>query len=181
MMPLAEYILPVKGLKIGMHHYNFDVDSDFFKHFEDSPITEGSFEVSLDFEKRHDMFDLRFRISGRASAACDRCLGTIQLPVKGEFELVVKLSEEEIEEDIDIAFISPETSTLSVATWVYEYIVLSMPMRNVYDCESEAVRPCDMEMMERLEGIVLKHAPKDTDSSENPMWSKLRSEFENDN
>lgn len=181
MMPLAEYIIPVKGLKVGMHHFDFQVDSSFFKHFEGSPIAEGNFEVGLDFDKRHDMYNLRFDIKGQVTASCDRCLGEIQLPVTGNYELVVKLSLEEIEEDIDVAFVSPEISTLSVAKWVYEYIVLSLPLRNVFECEKANPKPCDMEMLTRLEGVILHDLPKDTDSSENPMWSRLRAEFDNEN
>ena len=38
-----------------------------------------------------------------------------------------------------------------MAKYIYEYIVLSLPLIKVYDCENDDPLPCDEELLERLE------------------------------
>lgn len=181
MQPLTEYIIPVSGLKIGIHRFDFQVDRSFFQHFEGSPIEEGVFQVHLDFDKRYDLYELKFDISGHVKVACDRCLEHIQLPVKGNHMLIVKLTEENLDEDADIVFIAPDVTSVDVSKWVYEYICLSLPLRNVYDCEKDPNRVCNDEIL----GFLAKSSEQHTDKKEeapdadkqNDIWTQLNKQW----
>ena len=82
MSVLKVFTIPLLGLKIGMHEFDFEVSSDFFAEFEGSPISEANFEVKLYLDKRPDeMLVLVFTFQGTTAAECDRCLRFDFLPV----------------------------------------------------------------------------------------------------
>lgn len=175
MEALVEFSIPIKGLLDGVHKYKFNIDRSFFSHFEQSPIQDGSFEVALKFDKRPEMFELNFAFKGTAKQACDRCLVQVDLPLEGEDRLLVKFSEEPVEEDADVVFIPRDISSFNVAKYVYEYICLSLPLINIFECESLPNPPCDQKVLDRLEQM--EH-PEDGDESEpNSIWDELKNKF----
>ena len=114
MSALKPYTLPIQGLKNGIHRYKFDVDSAFFSHFEGSPIENGQFDLSVELDKRDSFFELIFDFEGYAETECDRCTANIKLPFDGSHKLVIKRTQEDIEEDLDIVFLSPDVSEFNM-------------------------------------------------------------------
>ena len=169
---LVSYILPIKGLHNGAHVFDFHVDKTFFGHFEHAPIEAAAIGLKLTLDKRPGLMTLDFEFSGTIETECDRCLAPIHLPVADHRVLVVKYSEEAESEDADVVYIHPEASTLDVSTYVYELIVLSLPMIKVYDCSAENPPVCDFEMLRFLEQ---KSGPiPDGAGEENPVWKNLK-------
>jgi len=144
------YSIPIQGLKIGVHHYKYSVNADFFRHFEGAPIQESelSFEVVLD--KRPDMLLVDFNFAGYMVTECDRCTATIKLPLSDERTLIFKYGEAEGETEDEVVFIPRESSELNLAAYLYEFSVLSLPMTNTYDCQSEPEPPCNFEILARI-------------------------------
>ncbi|MFK7937671.1 MAG: DUF177 domain-containing protein [Saprospiraceae bacterium] len=170
MKALGHFSIPVKGLGLGIHTYDFQLDKEFFTHFENSQITSGSIKVRTYFDKREDMYVFTFDWQGTTQSVCDRCLTDIQLPLKGAEQLVVKFAEVEREE-VDVIYIPMDTSHFNVARYIYEYVSLSLPLIKVYDCEEDENPPCDDEMLDRL------YADEQSDEKEtttNPIWDVLK-------
>ena len=169
---LVEYLIPISGLKIGSHTYDFQVDKEFFTHFPDSLIEEGSFKVQLVFDKRIDLYEMDFSFEGTTKAACDRCLAQVDFPIKGTNRLIVKFSEE-YQEDVDVIYIPLKTETLDVSKYIYEYLCLAVPYVKTFDCEATEKLPCDTEMLAFLEK---EESGKDKDSmnNPNPVWDQLK-------
>lgn len=65
-----QFTLPVKGLHIGLHEYQFDINDDFFKLSDTELIESGNFKVNLVIDKNMDMMILNidFEDSGRLFA-----------------------------------------------------------------------------------------------------------------
>ena len=153
MSVLKVFTIPLLGLKTGMHEYDFEVKSDFFAEFEGSPISEANFEVKLFFDKCPDeMMVLIFTYQGTTTTECDRCLAEIQLPVKGEEQLVVKFADQ-AREEVEVVYLLKGTPEINVARYIYEFIILSLPIIKVYDCEDEDPLPCDEAMLDKLDAI----------------------------
>jgi len=165
---LDHFSVPYKGLGNGIHRLKFNVDSEFFKEFEDSHVDNGNFEVDVELDKRHDHSELQFEVKGYTRTNCDRCLSSIDLPLHGNFRLLVKYGENEGSND-EILFIHPETSILNLAQVVYEYILLSMPIIKVYDCERDENPPCNMEVLDKLE-----EGSNEESSAQNQVWDSLK-------
>ena len=96
------YALPIQGLKTGVHHFKFEVDSAFFAQFEDSPVQEGKVLFELELDRRPDMMLLDFTLEGFIKAECDRCTAQIDLPLEDERQLIVKFGEEELEVEDEV-------------------------------------------------------------------------------
>ncbi len=170
MDPLIEFVLPVKGMYNGLHQYDWEIGPSFFEQFEQSPVQRAKVAVGLELDKRPDMYDLNFTFEGTVESECDRCLAPIHLPVAGEGRLLVKLGEDEGLDDPDVIFIHPETQQFNVAQFIYEFIVLNLPMIKVYDCESDTPVPCDFEMLRRI-NQAQEQASKDNQAS---VWDELK-------
>ncbi|MDX1667541.1 MAG: DUF177 domain-containing protein [Saprospiraceae bacterium] len=174
-MDLTQYSIPIQGKKLGTHQFDFHLDKEFFEHFDSSPVSDGDIDLTLHFDKRIDLFVLTFHFEGTLHTECDRCLAGIDLPVEGNDQLIVKFSLEEQAEEADVIYINPDAQKINVAKYIYEYVMLSMPMIKVYDCEEEEVPPCDLEMLQYLNAEA-----EDEQVKENPIWDELK-KLKNDN
>lgn len=153
-----------------MHQFDFQVDRSFFKHFENSQIENGNFDVRLYFDKRHDMYVMTFSFEGTLQTACDRCLVDISLPIKGDNQLMVKFADTPSEE-AEIIYIERGQSELNVAKYVYEYITLAVPILKVYDCENEENPVCNEEMLGYLNP---NQENQEEEKPSNPIWDALK-------
>jgi uncharacterized metal-binding protein YceD (DUF177 family) len=169
MSALKQYTLPILGLKNGIHRYKFDVDAAFFAHFEGSPIQNGRFDLAVELDKRDSFFELSFDFEGVTETECDRCTATIQLPFGGSEKLIVKRTQEDIEEDVDIVFLSPDAHEFNIAQYVYEFICLSMPFNKTYDCESDNPKPCDTKILALLGFLDIPSVLEEENDKKNPF------------
>lgn len=170
---LDQFSIPVSGLRNGLHGYDFKIKDDFFESFEASPVQIGNIDVHLDFDKREDMYVLLFSLSGQVETVCDRCLDPFDLPIEEKQSLMVKFAEEPWE-DADVIFIAQGTPVLNVAKYIYEFVVLAVPMTKSHD---DAGEDCNPEMLKYLES---KEAEEPTAPSSNPFKDAFKGlNFEN--
>ncbi len=176
MEALDHFTIPVSGLRLGQHTFNFSVESDFFSHFEGSLLQKGDLVVELGFDKRSDMWALNFRIRGHVITQCDRCLQEFSLPLEIEEPLLVKFADEEWEDDT-VVYVLAGTPQLNVARFIYEFINLAMPMVITHSVAGAA---CDPEMLKYLRP---EEGPAEQDEDPYPrssVWDALR-KFKFDN
>jgi len=147
---LEHFIIPYKGMGIGIHKLEFDIDNDFFETFDASHLTNGVFRVLVEMDKRHDSSVFTFLISGSTYTNCDRCLESINLPMSGKYNLHVKHGIDG-ESDDEILYIHPETSTLNLSQFIYEFTLLSMPLVKIYGCENDETPPCNFDILDKLD------------------------------
>lgn len=147
---LKEYNIPWKGLSNGSHHFDFEIDDRFFGAFDDSEITGGELAVAVDMDKSATMLLLDIAIDGEVTVVCDRCLGSVAIPVEYDGELKVKFSEEIQDYDGEIMWISSANGEISLADYIYESIVLNLPYQKVHGEDAEGNLMCDKEMLARF-------------------------------
>lgn len=166
--PLVEYRIPFAGLKSGTHYFNFEAGDDFFGHFEANLVREGRVFADLCVEKRPRVSTLTFDLGGQVRAECDRCTAHLDLPIHGHFKVYLKYrGEKEDEGNEEVILVSPDEPEVDLSGLINEFIQLSLPMRR--DCREipEGRRPCNMDVIRKLEGTGDR---TETD----PRWDKLR-------
>lgn len=109
--------------------------------------------------------EVKIKIDGTVKALCDRCLGELSLPVKGEMELYVKQSEREEGNDDDYMVLSPEDDFIDLSSYLYEVYMLNYPMRVVHP-DGE----CEADMQEMLDNYIIEENDKPND----PRWDELK-------
>lgn len=167
---LIAFQIPILGLELGHHSYQYTCNNNFFTSFETTLVDKGEFEVRLELEKMADNIEMIFFISGVLLTDCDRCTAAIRLPIAGEAQLVLKYGEKE-SDDNEIVFITRDRDSYNVADFIHESIELLLPFSNTYECEKDDPMPCDFKVLD-----LLKEQAKNikTIKTENPVWDSLK-------
>ncbi len=176
---LKDYSIAFKGLKDGKHHFHYNLDQAFFESIEGSIIEKGDFEVNVTLIKRSQMLQFDFEIAGNVEAVCDNCLGKLVLPISYEGTLYVKFGIMYDEPSDEIIILPHEENEFNIAQLIYEYIVVSMPLRSVHE-DPEA---CDPDMISKLEEFTSEHHDQDNNEDEviDPRWEALKKLKDNSN
>lgn len=145
---LDHFSLPYSGMKNGLHHYEFDISSEFFHEFGNLPVSDGAVSVKLEVDKRSTHSIVSFEIYGSVFTQCDRCLADIHLPISGHYTLHFKTGQGE--DDDEVVFLPEDVTRLNVSRYIYEFICLSVPVMKVYDCRNDDSPPCDMAVLRKL-------------------------------
>jgi uncharacterized metal-binding protein YceD (DUF177 family) len=170
-----KYSIEFKGLKEGLHEYEYKVDNKFFEHFDESLVKNGDVNVKVEFEKRSAFLKLHFHISGWLELICDRCLDEYPQDVELETELFVKYGEEtEFEDGDNVIWVLPEEHHINLAQVIYEYTTLSIPLRHIHPNE-KGENSCNTEMLERLNIVNDAEEVEQEEEEIDPRWAALKS------
>ena len=169
-----EFEIAFVGLKPGVHEYNYSIDDRFFEAFQQQDFRNCNAQVKLFLEKKSGFMLLRFEIGGKLEVTCDRCNNNLPLDLWDEFAITVKMVEDpEVmngqEDDPDVYYISRGESHIDVASWIYEFINLSIPMQKTCGYEKMDGPDCNKAAMEMLRKLDAGEMPK-----ENPIWKDLK-------
>ena len=146
------------------------LDNAFFETYENDELREGKVDFEVILEKHERMLLFNFSFNGKVKSTCDRCLGELEVPVQGEEKLCVKFSDTETCDDEDVVILPESAYKIDLAQWMYEYVVVSLPMHKVHP-EGE----CDAEMLK----YIMEERDEETESTEgdgetDPRWSALK-------
>ena len=168
MNPLATYKIHFIKLKNGAHDYEFELGNSFFEAFDNSIIKEANLKAQVVLYKdQPHMFDLSFDISGDIGVMCDRCLDHFSLPIKKHFDLLVKQTEKEREDEHDISYISMNAYEINISNFLYEISHLALPIQKT--CEL-AKKECDSKTAKKLDELKAENRTQEAD----PRWDKLK-------
>lgn len=170
MKALIPFTLPVSGMGTGVHHFDYSIDDAFFACFEDSPIAHGQLTAQLEFDKQPSVYVLWFSFDGTVRVPCDRCLEPVDLPVTDRQQLLMKFGDNSDNADPDVVYIPYGTTQLEVAQYLYEYILLSIPLAHTHD---DADADCDPEMLDYLSAAPEPEADPQADTQPSP-WDALK-------
>lgn len=146
MTALKEFCIPFKGLKSGLHHFEFKLDKAFLEAIGDEELIDVEADVEVAMTKAAQMLTFEVAINGAAYVECDRCLDELEYPVETEDTLYVKFSEEEIEFDGEVMWLNPADDQLDLSGYIYETLLLSLPYQRVH----ESIEDCNQEMVARF-------------------------------
>ncbi len=167
-----QYIVQFVGLSLGEHKYQFEVNDKFFESLDYSEIKQGNSIVNLNLLKQSSMMILQFEIGGTIKVNCDRCMEEYDLPINGNFKLIVKIGgTPSEEEDDDILTIATNEHELNLSQYIYEYISLSLPIKRVHPDDKNGKSTCNKAALKKLEKF-LTHEEKQEITD--PRWNGLK-------
>ena len=170
MKPKVDTIVQFSGLKPGKYEYDYTLDNTFFEEFDNDELREGSVDFRVVLDKKERMLMFTFSFSGIVKSICDRCLGELDVPVEGENTLCVKFSDTETSDNEDVVILPETAYKIDLAQWMYEYVVVSLPMHRVHP-EGE----CDAEMLKYITEESDEEPESEGNGSEiDPRWSALK-------
>lgn len=170
-----EFELAWQGLKLGEHLLHYQIGKDFLIERGTSlpeDVIDIEAGINLKFDKHENFFALHFDIDGFIITPCDRCGDEFKMQLWDEFDLIIKLTDmeqdEQIDEDADIAFIPKSETVLDISKWLYEFLILSIPLQRVHPLGTDGESTCNPEVLKLLGKFA-----EPTTKNKNDIWKGL--------
>ena len=190
MTKFGKYKIDLKGMQQSVVRLEYELDNQFFMDIDAPEVGRGRGNVSLEVKKQSagNAFELNFDIEGTVVVQCDRCLDDMEQAIAISDKLMVKLGTEYSEEG-DWVIIPEEEGEINVAWFIYEFIVLAIPLKHVHapgkcnkamagklnehlrvSADDEDIAGVEMEEDEDLES---------TSQISDPRWNELKKILDN--
>jgi len=164
---LKNFVIPFRGLKIDIHHFDFVIDNKFFEAIEYAELEKGLVNISLDLIKQERMMIFEFNLKGYVEVLCDRCLEPFDQAIEGRERLIVKFGEKFEEQSDEVILISESDYEFDISPYIYEFINLSLPMQHIHPDDENGNSTCDKDMLDRL-------SSENNEHESDPRWDVLK-------
>ena len=173
MNDLKEYLIPFVGLKIGKHQFDYQIDNTFFKNFDYDEFNDVSVKVDIVLEKKSTMLELEFKHKGTVNVPCDVSGEEFDLPIKGKLKLLVKFGDAFNDENEELLILPHGEYQVDVSQYIYELIILSVPLRRVHPGVKDGSLS---DVIEKLESLSPKENKKEEQQNNDidPRWENLK-------
>ncbi|HDR68715.1 MAG TPA: DUF177 domain-containing protein [Bacteroidaceae bacterium] len=170
----GEYSVRLSGQKEVDPESEFLLDNSFFERYNYPDIAGGTIHVHVLQEMKTDAVVLYFTLKGEVTVVCDRCLEYYAQSVEGKETLFFKYGEYTGEIDDKIIMISREAHEIVIDQYLFEFIVLSLPVKRIHPDDPDGNPACNKEMMKKLNQYLINDEQKIND----PRWDDLKSIIE---
>ncbi len=173
MKALKAYTIPFIGLKAGEHHFDYQIDNTFFQNFEYDEFNSVNVKIDLKFEKKTTFLELYFSAVGSVNVNCDITDESYDQTINDQFKLVVKFGNAYNYDNEDILIIPQGDYEINVAQFIYELIVLAVPVKRVHPGIEDGTLQSDI--LSKLEELSPSEY-NETKTSEgiDPRWNNLK-------
>lgn len=174
MKKMKAYSISFSGLKIGKHHFDYQIDNTFFKDLDYHEFNDAQLNVRLDFEKKSTLLELNFSVDGQINVNCDLTNEPFDLPIADQLKLVVKFGESYNDDNEEILVLPHGEHEINVAQYIYEMIVLALPLKKVHPGVEDGSLKSDI--LDRLEELSPKQktTEENNDDYKDPRWDSLK-------
>lgn len=174
MKPLKAFTIPFVGLKLGTHHFEYEIEQTFFEYFEYKEFNDVNIRVNVSLEKKTTLLELHFKISGTVNINCDLTNEPYNQIINNEFDLVVKFGDAFNDEHTDILIVPHGTYEINIQQYIYELVVLSVPIKRIHPGVIDGT--LQSEILNKLEELSPKlNDEKDRKEEDiDPRWNTLK-------
>jgi uncharacterized metal-binding protein YceD (DUF177 family) len=175
-----QYLIPFVGLKLGKHHFEYQISNAFFEDFDYDEFENSNIKVNVVLEKKNTMLELIFKHEGTVNVPCDLTSEDFDLSIAGEMKLLVRFGDVYNNDNEELLILPFGEFEIDVAQYIYEMIALSVPLRRVHPGVQDG--SLKTEALERLKELILEEHKEEIeedkiqDKEENidPRWDKLK-------
>ncbi len=161
--------IDLKGLQEGLTTLEYTLDDTYFQEIESSEISAGQVHVKVEVRKTRMFWELMLHTEGLVTIPCNLCMDDMDQPIAADNRLVVKLGEENNEDD-ELVIVDEDEGILDLSWYIYEFIALAIPIRHVH-----APGKCNAAMMKVLEEHSTdRSSDEESTTSVDPRWEKLK-------
>ena len=165
---LDQFRIDLKAVE-DVEERHYDVTDEFFAALDTPEVSRWKVAVDLQIRKVAGAFELLFHTEGTVVVACDLCLDDMDQPIDSDNQLLVKLGQENSEDD-ELIVVDENEGILDTAWFIYEFIALAIPIRHVH-----APGKCNAAMTETLKKLsATRSGNGDGTQTMDPRWGKLR-------
>lgn len=169
-----EFEIAWQGLKSGVHTFKYELDDKFLEGREgEREFKDLAAQVTVRFDKKVNFFMLHFDVGGAVTVPCDRCGDDFRLNLWDEFDLVIKLTDAEeaaeIDDEADVVFIPRSETVIDLSNWMYEFVMLSVPLQHIHPPREDGSSGCNPEALKLLNALAEQHS----EENRSQLWKGL--------
>lgn len=169
-----DFIIPFVGLKLGKHHFEYQISNAFFENFDYDEFQNSDIKVAVVLDKKSNMLELDFKHKGTVNVPCDLTGEDFDLPIKGKMKLIVRFGEEFNNDNEELLILPFGEFEIDIMQYIYEMIALSVPLKRVHPGVKDG--SLKTEALDKLKELQVKEEVKKENKEENidPRWDKLK-------
>jgi len=171
---LSKYEIAFKGLKEGVHRFDYELDEKFFDRFESSEVKKGSLNAEVVLTKQSALMIFEFSVKGKVELLCDRCLDFYYQKVSNKSKLFVKFGMEDQELSDDVVVVSQDEYQINTAQYLFELVILGLPIKHVHPVDKNGKSACDPEMIAKLNEYLVEEKEAETEEPVDERWNELK-------
>jgi uncharacterized metal-binding protein YceD (DUF177 family) len=176
MREMKAYTIPFIGLKIGEHHFDFDITNTFFEHFEYKEFNAAAINLDVLLDKKTTLLEFTLAYKGTVHVNCDVTNELYEQPIEGTYHFIVKFGDEYNDEDEDLLILPHGSYEVNIQQYIYESIILSMPSRRIHPGVQDGTLQSDI--LQKLEELSPRAEKEDTkedpEGAIDPRWDSLK-------
>jgi len=167
----TKYLIEHFQLEKGKHEFDFVSEPNMFKMFENEEISDPDFKINVVLQQQKDQFVLYISAKGKIKIQCDRCLDFFNFPIDMSTEILVKLGDEtNFDLNEDYVLLDRESKTIDIAYFIYEMIILGLPVKRVHPHDENGNPTCNPEVTKYIDGESEFDATQGSDNPPNEKW-----------
>ncbi|PRP67726.1 YceD family protein [Nonlabens agnitus] len=172
-MELKEFKIAFAGLKQGKHEFSFELDNEFFESFGYDEFNSAAVIANVELDKRSTLMDLHLVGSGSINVNCDVTNEPFDMPVDATMDIVVKFGERFNDDNEDILILPHGEYELNVAQYLYEMVVLFIPLKKTHPGLEDGSLESDV--LDKLEELKLSSPDESEEGIDiDPRWDALK-------
>ena len=177
MSKTKEFLIPFIGLKLGKHHFEYQISNTFFENFDYDEFQSSDIKVGLVLDKKSNMLELEFKHKGTVNVPCDLTGEDFDLPIKGKMKLIVRFGDEFNNDNEELLILPHGEHEIDVAQYIYEMIALSVPLKRVHPGVKDG--SLQTEALKKLNELTINTVKDEKEESKqeediDPRWDKLK-------
>ncbi len=115
---MKENLINLDTLELGLHTYEYHVDSAYLKGIEKSELLGGEIDARAELRLREMDYDIRVWARATVQVTCDRCLEPMTITVEAEDDMTADTQDES----------KNKTKEIDLNWLAYELIVVNLPL-----------------------------------------------------
>jgi uncharacterized metal-binding protein YceD (DUF177 family) len=172
-----EYLIPFIGLKLGKHHFEYQINNAFFEIFDYHEFNSSDIKVNVVLEKKSTLMELAFNQKGTVNVPCDMTNEEFDLPIKGKMKLIVRFGDTFNNDNEELLILPHGEFQIDISQYIYEMIVLSVPLKRIHPGVKDG--SLQTEALTKLKELTVKELKKENKKEQkeeniDPRWDKLK-------
>ncbi len=164
-----KFVLKFAGLKDGKHKFEYEADNSFFKKYNYREFNDANINFNVDFIKKSTVLELQIIGDGIVNINCTLSNEPFDYNLKTRFKLIVKFGEYHDDSNDELLILPQGSHSINLDQFLYEMVVLSMPIRNVHPGVEDGSIKSDV--INRLKDFDINN---EKSSNFDPRWDKLK-------
>ncbi|MEM9932962.1 MAG: DUF177 domain-containing protein [Bacteroidota bacterium] len=168
-----QYAINVARLKPGKHTDSFHLGEEFFSEFELKAVQKPDIQADLAIVKYETHLDVSFHITGPVEISCDRCGAWYSHSIDSSYRIIYSFDKNMSFEGYEVMYVNPQEPSLVLVQELYDFVVLSIPVRKVPSNEVHLCPPEVLKVLGLNEKGELIEQEENTEEID-PRWEALK-------